>query len=170
MTASFRTKDAFGYFRMGLVTGIVDKHALVEWADHEIACNPRPEHEVIELALTGSQPYSQIIRLLTGFEGKADYSLSLQLVLARAGMLLEQDSGRTIEIIMGLRLLNEEEYFPRDVKLRIAELKDRLSLYRQAMLTLEELTLQLASFLDQYKDYRSMLCETVCPPAAVDQE
>jgi hypothetical protein len=166
MAASFRTRDAFGYFRMGLVTGIVDKHALVQWADCEIARNPSPEHDVIELALTSGQPYSQTIRLLTSFEGKADYSLSLKLLFAHAGLLLERDPRRASEIVMGLRLLNEEEYFPRDIKVRIAQLRNQLDLQRQALLTVEDFTSQLSSFLDQYKDYRPLLCQTVSPLAA----
>jgi hypothetical protein len=169
MTASFQTRDAFGYFRMGLVTGIVDKDALVDWADREIARTPEPEHEVIELALTGRWPYSQIIRLLTGFEGKADYSLSLRLLLAQAGMILEREPDRVTDIVMGLRLLNEEEYFPRNVKVRIAGLKKQLDLFRQGSITIDELTSQLSSLLDEYRDYRQVLCQTVCL-AAAEQE
>jgi len=38
MDAIIRLQDAFGYFRMGLVTGLVDKPALVAW-NH-------PEHDL----------------------------------------------------------------------------------------------------------------------------
>jgi hypothetical protein len=159
MEATVRLKDAFGYFRMGLVTGLVDRPALVAWADREILRSPSPGHEIMELAVCGNRPYSQIIRLLTGFERGADYRLSLKLIFARAGSLLEAEPGRTADIIMGLRLLNEEEYFPGEIKARLLSLRADLELHRQAALSAEELTAHLAGFLAPYSDYRALLSD-----------
>lgn len=169
MNASFRTKDAYSYFRMGLVTGIVDKQSLVEWADNEIIRNPKPERAIFELSLSGTRPHSQTIWLLHEFERGADYSLSLKLLLARAGILLEQDPEQASAIIMGLRLLNEEEYFPKDVRSKIAGLRDHLDMYEQARITFDDLTERLSEFLSKFADFRALLCQTVCPPFGADQ-
>lgn len=128
-------KDAFGYFRMGLVTGIVEKQALVEWADNEIDRNPVPEHEIVELSLSGNLPHSQIIRLLNSFEGQADYDLSLG-------------------------LLTEEEYFPEDVTRRLADLRKSLDLYEQTIISFDDLSGQLSRFLEENSDYRPLLDQT----------
>jgi hypothetical protein len=169
MNASFRTKDAYSYFRMGLVTGIVDKQSLVEWADNEIVRNPEPDRAMFELSLSGSRPHSQTIWLLHEFERGADYSLSLSLLLARAGILLEQDPEQASAIIMGLRLLNEEEYFPKDVRSNIADLRDHLDRYEQASIPFDDLVERLSEFLNKYAHHRGLLCQTVCPPFRVDQ-
>ena len=150
MDVTIHLKDAFSYFRMGLVTGLVDRPALVDWADSEILRSPSPGHEIMELSLCGRRPYSQIIRLLSGFERGADYRLSLKLLFARAGLLLEAEPGRATDIIMGLRLLNEEEYFPGEIKARLIGLRADLELHRQAALSAEELTARLAGFLAPY--------------------
>jgi len=154
---NFRNKDVFGYFRMGLVTGIVDKRSVVEWADNEIVRNPIPGHEVIELSLSSNRPYSQIIWLLSSFEGEPDYDLPLKLLLARAGVLLDQDPSRASAIIMGLRLLIEEEHLSKDVKSQLADLKSYLDMYKQTNISFEDLTTRLSSFLDRYADYRPQL-------------
>ena len=152
-----RHKQAFGYFRMGLVTGILDKQALVEWADQQILQDPVPEWEVIELSLSGHLPYSQLVRLLTGFQGAADYDLPLKALFARAGIWLEEDPGRAVRIIQGLRLLNEEEYLPADIRRPLADLDGCLDLHRQNGIDLDELTARLSAFLKQYAGYRSLV-------------
>ena len=161
MHASVDHRDAFGYFRMGLVTGLIDKSALVAWADREILRDRTPGHALIELSLSGRRPYSQIIRLLTGFERGADYRVSLKLLFARAGRLLEAEPGRAADIIMGLRLLNEEEYFPAEIKARLLGLRADLELHRQGALSAEDLTDRLAGFLAPFAAYRELLRLTV---------
>lgn len=170
MNTSFRTKDAYSYFRMGLVTGIVDKQSLVDWADSVILHNPSPERAIFELSLSGRRPHSQIIWMLNRFEKGADYALSLKLLLAQAGVSLERDPGRASAIIMGLRLLNEEEYFPKDVGAKITDLRDQLDRYEEGAIPHDELVHRLSEFLGEYAGYRALLNQTVCPPFEVDQE
>ncbi len=169
MDSQCTPRDAFGFFRMGLVTGLVDKQALVRWADCQIVNHSRPRHEIIELSLSGSLPYSQIIRLLTSFEGRADYTVSLPLLFARAGLLLEEEPARTEDIIMGLRLLNEEEYFPKELKSQISDLRSALETHRQAALAFEELVTRLSRFLEGYAAYRVLLHQTACLTATTEE-
>jgi hypothetical protein len=169
MNTGFRTKDAYSYFRMGLVTGIVDKQSLVDWADSVIVRDPNPERAIFDLSLSGRRRHSQIIWMLNRFERGADYTLSLKLLLAQAGVSLERDPGRASAIIMGLRLLNEEAYFPKDVGSKIADLKDHLDTYEKGETPYDELVQRLSQFLGEYADYTSLLGQTVCPPFQTDR-
>ena len=152
-------KDIFGYFRLGLVTGIVQKSALVAWADSEIMRCPIPTPEIIELSLSGSRPFSEIIWLLSSFEGMPSSALALKLLLARAGLLLEQEPHRASELIGGLRLLNEEEFVPKATKARVSVLVRDLALFKQDEINLSELIQGVAGFLDDYKLYRAQLVQ-----------
>lgn len=150
-------KTAFDYFRLGLVTGLIDRQALVQWADREIMRDPTPEPEIIELSLAGDRPYSEIIWLLSSFtsqwQSKLNDGLPAKLLLARAGGLLEQDPGRVVDIMMGLRLLVEEDFLPKELKSRLGSLKQSLDLYRQAAISLEDLVQTLSNFLQEYSGY-----------------
>lgn len=150
-------KQMLGYFRMGLVTGVVEIRSVVEWADHEIMQSPIPEDDIIELSLSGRLPYSQIIRILSSFQGEPDYDLPLKLLFARAGILYEEDPGRAAQLLMGLRLLNEEEYLPKEIRSQINELQKALDLYQQKILPHQEFAGCLSGFLDRYIDYRSLV-------------
>jgi hypothetical protein len=152
-------KQVLGYYRMGLVTGIVDKGSVVTWADQEIMQSPVPEDDIIELSLSSRLPYSQMIRLLSSFQGEPDYDLPLKLLFARAGILFEEDPGRAVAILMGLRLLNEEEYLPKELRSQITGLQKSLDLYKQAELPFEELAGCLSGFLDRSIDYRSLVLQ-----------
>jgi len=154
---------AFGYFRMGLVTGIVEKRELIEWADREIDRNPAPDDEIIELALCGSRPYSEIIWLLSSFVSEPDYGFSLPLLLARAGISFERDPWRARDIIMGLRLLSEEEKLPEGVRTQLATLRNQLERVDQSKSSLDELGECLSRFLEAYAGYRPLLFRTVYP-------
>jgi len=150
-------KTAFDYFRLGLVTGLVDRQALVAWADQEIMRSPVPEPEIIELSLAGDRPYSEIIWLLSSFtsqwQSKLNDGLPAKLLLARAGVLLEQDPSRAVDIMMGLRLLIEEDFMPKELKSRLGALKQSLDMYRQSAVSLEDLVRKLSSFLQEYSQY-----------------
>jgi hypothetical protein len=156
-------KGAFGYFRMGLVTGMVAKRELIAWADQQIVRTAEPDHEIIELALCGSRPHSEIIWLLSSFEGELGYGLSLPLLLARAGISFERDPRRTRDIVMGLRLLNEEEKLPKGVRTQLVLLQDQLERVDQSEASLDELAERLSRFLQGYASYRPRLYRTVYP-------
>jgi hypothetical protein len=158
-------KSAFGYFRMGLVTGMVEKRELIEWADREIVRCPEPDDEIIELALCGSRPHSEIIWLLSSFEGELDYGLSLPLLLARTGISFERDPWRARDIVMGLRLLNEEEKLPDGVRIQLTALRHQLERVDQRETSLDELGERLSRFLQGYTSYRPLLYRTVYPQA-----
>ncbi len=157
MSPKFPKKDMFGYFRMGLVTGLVDKQDLIAWADREILVSAVPEDDLIELSLSAHLPHSQIIRLLTSYQGLASYKTPLKLLFSVAGMQLEQDERNSVRIIQGLRLLIEEEYLDKELKSRLAALDGKLDAYRQGQVTHQYLYEYLWEFLIPYNQYRPLL-------------
>jgi hypothetical protein len=150
-------KEVFGYFRMGLVTGLVDKQELIAWADRQIIEKETAESEIIELSLCGKRPYSEIIWLLGQFEHGSDYQTSVNLILARAGLLAEQNSRKASDIIMGLRLLIEEEWLAKTVKAQLQTQKHNLEQYKSQAITYDSLAGQLRQFLAPYRQYRPHL-------------
>ena len=122
-----------------------------------------PDDEIIELALCGSRPYSETIWLLSSFEGELDYTLSLPLLLARAGISFERDPRRARDIIMGLRLLNEEEKLPIGVRTQLVSLQDQLKRCDQSEVSLDKLGERLSRFLEGYASYRPLLYRAVYP-------
>jgi hypothetical protein len=145
--------NVFSYFRMGLVTGLIDKQTLIAWADDEIMRQPVPKPEIIELSLSMDRPYSEIIWLLNSFEGETDYDLPLKLLFARAGMLLDQDTGRAPQIIKGLRLLCEEHYLDKRLRAQLSELDCDLDMYNHAYMPAQDLVERLSTFLSDYAVY-----------------
>ena len=138
---------------MGLVTGLVDKQTLIAWADSEIMRQPIPQPEIMELSLSMNRPYSEIIWLLSSFEGETDYDLPLKLLFARAGMLLDQDASRAAEIVMGLRLINEEEHRDKDLRAQLSDLDRCREMTRRGEIAKDDLVGRLSRFLANYAAY-----------------
>jgi hypothetical protein len=148
-------RHIYCYFRMGLVTGILERKSVIAWADRMILEAPVLTEEIMDLSLSSKLPYSQMIRNLNFYQGAApDFDLSLKLLLAHAGILLGNDSGRTVELLRGLRLLLAEEHLPLEVRRNLAELDGALGLFSQNQVAGEVLTARLSSFLEQYKEYQ----------------
>ncbi|MBN1580402.1 MAG: hypothetical protein JXA89_06840 [Anaerolineae bacterium] len=145
--------NVFSYFRMGLVTGLVDKQTLIAWADSEIMRQPIPQPEIMELSLSMNRPYSEIIWLLSSYEYKADYDLPLKLLFARAGMLLDQDASRAPEIVMGLRLLNEEEHLDKGLRVQLSDLDRCREMTSRGEIAKDDLVERLSRFLADYAAY-----------------
>jgi hypothetical protein len=140
-----------------LVSGLVEKQALIDWADRAILEETVPAEDLIELSLSARLPYSQVIWLLNSYQGQASYDLPLNLLFSQAGKLLEQDNSQAERIILGLRLLIEEEYLHKELKVSLSTLEGILSAYRQGELVQERLCELLAEFLAPYQKYRSLL-------------
>jgi hypothetical protein len=151
--------NVFSYFRMGLVTGLVDKQTLIAWADGEVMRQPIPQPEVMELSLSVNRPYSEIIWLLSSFEGEADYDLPLKLLFARAGMLLRQDASRAPKIVMGLRLLNEEEYLDKSLRAQLSDLVTALKMTERGDISMDDLLARVSLFLSDYDAYADDVCQ-----------
>ncbi len=154
MDRKLSLREAFAYFRMGLVTGIVQKEALVDWADRQILETTIPGDEIIELSLTQRQPYSQVIWLLNAYQGGVDIDLPLKALLARAGLRFAEEPAGAVNIVMGLRLLNAEVYLPEAIRHALFELEDCLESFREGSLPYHALAEALKSFLDGYVEYR----------------
>ncbi len=157
MTLTLSSAQAFCYLRMGLVTGLVDKTGMIAWADAEIMRAAIPDDRIIELALSGQRSYSAIIWLLRDFQGLPTYDLALEALLARADQLLTADPDKTMDIALGLRLLDEEEYLPKSVRAPIQELKMALDAHRLGEIRLIDLHAQLAGLLARYRSYAALL-------------
>lgn len=115
-----------------------------------------PKPEIIELSLCGKRPYSEIIWPLSQFEHGSHYPTTINLILARAGILAEEAGSQIIDIIMGLRLLIEEEWLAKDVKAQLHTLKN-LEQYQNQAITHDSLAEQLNQFLTPYHVYRPHL-------------
>jgi len=151
--------DAYGYFRLGLATGLVDRSAPIAWADRQILSDRPPTSEILELSLSSRLPYSQLIRLLTICHPSLDYDLPLFMLLARAGLLLESGERSAAELAYNLSLLLAEAILPELVKGTISELEAALQDERLGVITPQELAGRLAQALAPYDVYREWLGE-----------
>jgi hypothetical protein len=151
--------DAYGYFRLGLATGLVERSAPIAWADRQIMSDRPPTAEILELSLSTRQPYSQLIRLLTIFHPSLDYDIPICLLLARAGLLLESGRQTAVELILGLRLLLAEAHIPALLRGSLVELDQSLQDYRAGQLSQTALADQLAGVLSPYEVYREWLAQ-----------
>ena len=141
------------------MTGLVERQEVIAWADGELLTAERPDNQVIELSLSGRLPHSQLIRLLTSFSGALQDDLPVQLLLAHADQLLEQDPPRADELILGVRLLNAEEFISPHIRGIINQLRDAQARCRQGTLSQAALAAQLAQTLREFRPYRSLLKE-----------
>lgn len=150
----------FTFFRMGLVTGIVERQAVIDWADRKILESAVPDPHIIELSLANDQPYSQLIGLLNQLlQGFVAHELPLKLLFAQAGRLLETKPSQAREFAQGLVLLLAEEFLPREVRNELCAIEGDLELFQLSMLSYQSLKNHLAGFLSQYKIYETTLAE-----------
>lgn len=157
MQAKPSTRETFEFFRMGLATGMVELPAVIRWADNEIMTAEVPDPQIIDLALSTPPTYSQMLWLLNSFQVRADYGLPLNLLFARAGIILAHEPQRAAWILRGLRLLMAEAQLPQPVMSCLAGLDSGLELFEQEQITAEELHARLASFLEPYRVYQGLL-------------
>ncbi|MBX7236548.1 MAG: hypothetical protein K1X65_19350 [Caldilineales bacterium] len=149
--------QVFCYLRMGLVTGLIDKAALIAWADAEIMAAALPDDRIIDLALSQNRSYSAILWRLRDYQGPPIYELALEALLARAGRCLAADPGRATDIALGLRLLDEEEYLPPLIRRPIQDLKAAIDDWRRGHLSPAGLHAHLAAFLAPFRAYEALL-------------
>ena len=157
--ASLSDLDAYGYFRLGLATGLVERTAPIAWADRQIMSDRPPTSEILELSLSGHLPYSQLIRLLTICHPSLDYDLPLFMLLARAGLLLESGERSAAEIAYNLSLLLAEAILPALLKSTISELQAALQDVGAGVISSQALADLLAQALEPYEVYRQWLGE-----------
>lgn len=147
-------QEMFCYWRMGLVTGILDRQAAIAWADREILSTQIPDQDLIELSLAGRMTYSQMIYLLNRLQGAPACDRPLKALLAEAGRLLEAEPGRALEIARGLRLINSEEYLPGEARGQLAELEACLGQFLEGRLPEAEFIRVLGEWLSIYWPYQ----------------
>ena len=144
-------RDAFGYFRLGLVTGLVESAEVIDWADRMLENGYHTDERLVELSLSGRRPPSELIWLLSSFDHELGHELAIGLLLARAGDILERDPGRALEIGLGLRLLHEEMVLPAALRKELAALKSLLEQRRPDEGTLSA---RIEALVEPYQRWR----------------
>ena len=157
-----RLEDVFSYFRLGLATGLVEKQAVLAWADQQLLQNPNADERIIELSLSGSLPYSQLIWRLSSFLVQTEYNLPLKLLFARAGSILAANPERASELIQSLRLLIAEEHLPQGVRLQLTILECDLDLDRHGVIAQAGMVARLLAFLESYQEFQRELSQVDC--------
>lgn len=157
MSPTLSTSQVFCYLRMALVTGLIDKPALIAWAEAEIMAAATPDDRIIALALSEHRSYSAIIWQLREYQGSPTYDRALEALLARAGQVLAASPARAFDIAMGLRLLDEEEYLPQAMRERIRDLKAAIDGVRRGDGSLTALHAHLAGLLAPFRAGEALL-------------
>jgi hypothetical protein len=149
-----RNKEKFEFFRMGMVSGLIEKEEVIKWADHELITSDKPDHEVIDLSLSGHLPYSQIIGLLNTFQGNPDHKLPVYMVLAHALSKSQNNLVNTVNIILGIRLLKAEANIDQEIIEGLTIIEKALKDHTKGNLPIEELHQILLLFLTNYSNYQ----------------
>ena len=152
----------FCFFRLGLVTGLVERQTVITWADRQILERAVPNETIIELSLASGKPYSQIIWMLNHMQGAVDYNLAteynpLKMLFACAEQLLAEDPNRAKQIAQGLSLLLAEEYLPKEIRNQLYSLEGNLEAYQIGLINPEDFKNHLIDFLRSYTNYRHLL-------------
>lgn len=147
----------FAFFRLSLVTGLIEPADVIAWADHEILTSEgAPPHELIELSLPGSKPLSQMVGKLYDLQSDPGDPLPLEMLLARAEMLLENGAS-TADLARELNLLLAENKLPGDLKRKLKQLEAGREQFAAGEITESELREALAAFLALYREARAWL-------------
>lgn len=154
-------EEIFLFFRLGLVTGILETKTLIAWADREIETNPNFSEEVVELSLSSNRPLSEILWVLSSFVIKPKFDRPLKLLFAAAGLLLEENETRSAEIISDLLLVTAETLISQNTKLQMVLLENYRTEFRQKTISLSDLTKKLSGFLNPYSVYRPQLIKII---------
>jgi hypothetical protein len=149
-----RNKDKFEFFRMGMVSGLIEREVVIKWADHELISSDKPDHEVIDLSLAGHLPYSQIIGLLNTFQGNPDHKLPVYMVLAHALVKSKNNILDAVNIILGIRLIKAEANIDKEIIEGLTSLEEALKDHTNGNLPIEELHHKLQLFLNHYSKYQ----------------
>jgi hypothetical protein len=162
---SMRNKDKFEFFRIGMVTGLIQKEEVVRWADAELLSGGKPDPEVIEVSLAGRLPYSQIIGLMNTFRGNPDHRLPVNMALAYALSKSRGNPGNAGEIIQGIRLIRAEYGIEGRVSEGLAALENDLERNRTGALSAGELHDRLLEFLAGFATYQKDVDEVFGNPS-----
>jgi hypothetical protein len=156
-TMKINYKEIFEFFRLALVTCIMEKEELIKWADDELLFRDDVNNDIIELSLSGKLPYSQLIGLLNTFQGIPDHQLPIKLLFAYVISKCSADKEQIQSLISGLQMVKAEAHVEKKTVKEINELENDLAFYQKSELTLDELHEKLESFLNQYIEYQGVV-------------
>jgi hypothetical protein len=147
-------KDKFEFFRLAMVTGIIEKTDVIRWADDELLASTKPDTEVIELSLSGQLPYSQLIGLLNTFQGNPDHELPVKMLLAYTIPICRNNPERTKAIIQGIRLIKAEAGIEKQIVEGLNKLEMDLQKYQDGQFAQDILHSELMKFLLHYQEFQ----------------
>lgn len=152
MSAAPTHPQIYAYFRMALATGLLTPQEMIAWTDRELLKVDLPSEELMDLSLSGRQPYSQLIGLLNHMQSWPKDPTPLGLVFARARTKLQQNPERLCSLLQSLLLINAEAHLPGEIRRGLAMLADSLEHHQQGQLSQEELSSRLMAFLECHAD------------------
>lgn len=135
--------EMYCYFRLGLVTGLVELHEVTAWADAQLIESPEPDFDLVELSMAQRWPHSKMIYLLYHLQGWPDMDRPVALLLERAAERLHQNPAGAYDIAMGVRLLDAEPRLAKPLRLKLQELEKDLDRYRARELSTDGLRQRL---------------------------
>jgi hypothetical protein len=115
-------KEIFEFFRLALVTCLMEKEELIKWADDELLFRNDVNNDIIDLSLSGKLPYSQLIGLLNTFQGIPDHQLPIKLLFAYAISKCSADKEQIQSLISGLQMVKAEAHVEKKTVKEITEL------------------------------------------------
>jgi hypothetical protein len=151
-------KDTADFFRLGLVTGLIDKPSVVAWADSVIEERQEIDPAIIDVCLAGSRPVGEMISMLRQVKGSMRPEVSLGMLLAYAAEIHRDRNERTGQIVLGLFRLTRMEDLPQDVEMKLHRLDDGLYLAREGYYgSKSSVTMALQDWLSEYSEYKRLL-------------
>jgi hypothetical protein len=147
-------KNIFEFFRMGMVTGLMTKEQVIQWADMEILHNGSIDPDLLELSLSGRLPYSQLLGVMNTFEGIPDYTTTINWVLTYASIQKIEDYDDIKRIVQGIRLLKAEAHIEKEVSNKITKLEEDSLKYELSNITKQIMMKRLNTFIDDYSQFK----------------
>jgi hypothetical protein len=147
--------DLLGMFTIGLENGLLEKQAIVRWADIIILQDEQPDYFVIELSLCGHKSVNDIVTLLNEIIGASTPQISGRVIL---GLLYHRYVDRQLplkKVVNLLYWLILHGQWSEDEKSFMYELDDWYSLAIDNIYGTEE-TVEKATlrFIELYKEFR----------------
>ncbi len=146
--------DIAAFLRFGLLTGFYDVSAVVNWAYDIAASEPDPHLAFLELCLSGSEPRSTVLSLLTHVPGAVTPDLAVHMLLGHACRLLKSRAVPAEQILLRVYGVASLNTFPDAIYFKLMGLEDDYSLVRDGIHgTLAEVADDIATFLADYESY-----------------
>jgi len=114
MQTGISRQAVYAFFRMGLVTGLVQPDEVIAWADARLLeAEGAPDYDLVELSMAARHTLSQLAGLLNQLQGEhVKYPAALELLFDRARQRLEEHPESAAVLVYDLKLLLSEYHLP----------------------------------------------------------